>query len=146
LPALVKAAVLEASCVDEVSRKMLERVNCTAVSKSDILQFVKELAKREAGDSDFEGRAILLARFHSGNPDKAIAIEFRMEALARLLGGTEPKAWTLPPLPDGAVPTSEPVFAAAAVQPLIEVGGRPGFERSAFFAKVLELASVGGNA
>lgn len=131
--------------MDEGSKKVLERVNRTSVTKNDILQFVTELANREAGDRDFEGRAVLLVRLQRGNPDKALSIEFRMEALAQLFGGAEPKAWTLPPLPDGAIPTSEPVFAAAAEQPLIEVDGRPAFERDTFFAKVLELAAVGGH-
>ena len=132
--------------MDAGSRKVLERVNRISVTKKEILQFITELAKQEAGDRDFEGRTFLLARLHHGDPDKALSIEFRMEALARLLDGAEPEAWTLPPLPDGAVPTSEPVFAAAAVQQLIEVDGRPGFERGSFFDKVLELASVDGNA
>jgi hypothetical protein len=131
--------------MDEGSMKVLERVNRTSVTKNDILQFITELANREADDRDFEGRTILLIRLQRGNPDKVLSIEFRMEALAQLFGGAEPKAWTLPPLPDGAIPTAEPVFAAAAEQPLIEVDGRPAFERDTFFAKVLELAAVAGH-
>jgi hypothetical protein len=126
--------------------KTLERANRAIVRKQDILRFVQELVKREApSDRDFEARAILLARIYR-DPDVAMAIEFRMEALARLMDGNNPKGWTLPPGQDGAVLTAEPVFAAAAMQPLIEVNGRPAFERAAFFNKVLELASVDGNA
>lgn len=141
-----KAKFLEEKFMDEGSRKVLERANRAAVKKEDIIEFVTEIGERGSDRRDFEGRAFVLMQLHKGNPDKSLAIEFRMEALAHMLGGAEPTTWTLPARPDGAVMTTEPVFAAAAVQPLIEVDGRPGFERDAFFDKVLELCEAGGNA
>jgi hypothetical protein len=45
---------------------------------------------------------------------------------------------------DGSFPTYESVFAAAAVQPLIEKDNDLVFEREAFLSKVLELAEPEG--
>jgi hypothetical protein len=132
--------------MSDADKKVLARANRAVVSKEDILEFVEELSEHEASDRDFEGRAILLAQLHSGEPDKALAIEFRMHALARLFGDEHPRGWTLPEMPDGSVLTKEPVFAAAAVQPLTLKDGEVAFERDAFLDKVLELADEEGAA
>jgi hypothetical protein len=69
-----------------------------------------------------------------------------MEALAHLFGNMVPKGWAFPAGPDGGSLTAEPVFAAAAIQPMILQDERPAFERASFMDKVLELASTDGSA
>lgn len=71
---------------------------------------------------------------------------FRMEALTRLLKEGKISGWVLPAQPDGSIPTMEAVFAAAAVQPLIEKEGNVAFDREAFLKRVLELAEAEGQA
>jgi hypothetical protein len=45
-------------------------------------------------------------------------------------------------LPSGAVLTQEPVFAAAAIEPLIEQDGNVVFDRELFLERVLELTEL----
>jgi hypothetical protein len=66
---------------------------------------------------------------------------FRVEALAKLLDAEGAPGWTLP-LPNGAVLTQGPVFAAAASEPLVEKEGEVAFDRQKFLAAVLDLADL----
>jgi len=70
----------------------------------------------------------LIAARYKGDPQKAQAVCFRMEALARMLESKGAPGWTLPKLPDGGIPTQEVVFAAAASEHLTRVGEEKGFE------------------
>jgi hypothetical protein len=126
--------------------RMLDRANSAVVTKQDLTGFVQELSTRQPESRDFESRAVLLAETHPGNWDKGLAIEFRMKAVARLFGTEKPKGWTHAIQPDGATPTHEAVFAAAAVEPLILIDGHVAFDRERFLNRVLELAEEEGTA
>ena len=100
----------------------------------------------ETGERNFEALMFMIARLYKGEPRKAGAVLLRMQALARLIDEEGAPGWTLPKQADGSIPTQEWVFAAAAVQPLVEVDNDARFEKQAFLAKVLELAEAEGNA
>ena len=129
-------------------RAMAKRLNSTVVSKYDLMRANEEVNKLSKDERDFEGIAITIARLYSGTTDKAQAIYFRMEALARLLESCDGKLqpWALPKQDDGAVLTSEVVFAVAAVQPLVSKDGELTFERASFMENALGLAEVDGEA
>ncbi len=124
-------------------RKFLKRINRVSVTKDEVLEFAHETANLDAEVRDFTGFSITAIRLHPGDIDKVSALMFRMEALARLVDSPQLKGWTYPKAADGATWTSEPVFAATAVEPLILNEERqPAFDPESFCRRVLELAEV----
>ena len=124
----------------------LDSVNNIVVSFEDLWAIAADMESADAGDRNLEALMFMIARRFKNEPQKAGAVLLRMQALVRLLVNEGVPGWTLPKQPDGAIPTQEWVFAAAAVQPLIEVGKDVAFERDAFLKKVLELAETEGRA
>jgi hypothetical protein len=125
---------------DDATKRMMSQVNETSVSKDELLSVVQEVSESNPEDRDMEGHALAAIRLYSNDPDKVKAIMFRLEALVNLLVYEGAPGWTLS-LPNGAVLTQEPVFAAA-VQQLIEQDGNVVFDREPFLDKVLELAEL----
>jgi hypothetical protein len=65
-----------------------------------------------------------------------------MSALAKIVRDGGAPGWTLPNrAADGGVFAQDALFAAAAVQPLVEGDEQLEFEPHAFLAKVLELST-----
>jgi len=125
------------------SDSVLELANSVEVTREDLFQVAEEGEGVPEGERSLEAGMFLVARLYRGDFRKATAVHFRMQALSNLLMSKAGlPGWTLPELPDGSTPTEESVFAAAAVQPLIEVGGKLSFEREAFMAKILEFAEL----
>ena len=125
----------------------LETVNRVAVSFDDLWQVSVEANTLHAeGERDFEALMFMIARLYKGQWQKAGAVLLRMQALALLLEDEGAPGWTLPKESDGAIPVQEAVFAAAAVQPLVEIGNHARFERRPFLDKVLECAEIEGRA
>jgi hypothetical protein len=125
------------------SEKLIENLNRTVVTAAEMLELAEAVGALEPEQRTFEGHAFAASRLHEGNHQKVSALMFRMEATARLLfkAGGAP-GWAFPAQPDGSMLTHEAVFAAAAAQPLVLIGGQPGFEREAFLQKALELARL----
>lgn len=123
------------------------RLNAVQVTKEELWDLVGEAEElsRDKNDEPGGGLYLILNRY-KGNPDKAQAIYFRMEALTRLLENEGAPGWTLPKTSEGAIPTQEAVFAAAALEPLTRVGNEIGFDRSSFLRRVLAEADAEGNA
>jgi hypothetical protein len=124
---------------------MVARLNAVRITKEDLWRVAGEAEKVHKNPPDPFGSMFLVARMFKGEPAKAQAVLFRMEALARLLEERGAPGWTLPKTPDGAIPTQEAVFSAAAVEPLAKVDGEIGFEQQAFLKRVLAEAEVEGN-
>ncbi len=126
----------------------LDSVNNIVVLFDDLWRVAEESEQlhKYGKRDDLEALMFMIARLFKGEPQKAGAVLLRMQALARLLEEEGAPGWTLPKQPDGAIPTQEWVFAAAAVQPLIEINNDAQFEREPFLDKVLKLAESEGNA
>lgn len=125
----------------------VETINRIPVTFQDLWQLTNQANDiHAAGGRDLESLMFLIARIYKGEPQKAGAVLMRMQALVRLLADEGVSGWTLPKQPDGAIPVQEAVFAAAAVQPLVEIDNDARFDRSEFMDKVLELAESEGNA
>lgn len=118
--------------------RLLERINSTPVSKGEIFEALIEVHDLDEEERDLDGRALTVIRLHSDSPDRVQSLMFRIEALVRLVVNAGTSGWTLP-LPSGAVATRESVFAAAGVEPLVEIDGQLEFERERFFEKALEF-------
>jgi hypothetical protein len=126
---------------NDATKMMMSRVNATPISTDELTSVVQEVGQSEPEDRDWHGHTLAAIRLYPNDPDKVKAIIFRLEALARLLVNEGAPGWTLS-LPDGSDLTQEAVFAAAAVQPLIEQQGEVAFDRETFLEKVLELADL----
>ncbi|HOW55700.1 MAG TPA: hypothetical protein PLR60_13745, partial [Syntrophorhabdaceae bacterium] len=64
---------------------IIREINDHPLTREEVIAFVTEVVKLSPEDRDFEGHAITAVRVLEGNPDKALSIVFRMEALARLI-------------------------------------------------------------
>lgn len=124
----------------------VDSVTNIVVSFEDLWAIAADTENADAENRNLEALMYMIARRFKNEPQKAGAVLLRMQALVRLLVNEGVPGWTLPKQPDGAIPTQEWVFAAAAVQPLICVGKDVAFERDAFLKKVLELAETEGRA
>ena len=132
--------------MDEATMRAAAEVNSVRVTLEDLLFASEQIHKLPAEDRDWEGRLHLLARLYKGHPDKGLAIKYRLEALANLIASGALPHWVLPNAPDGSVQIAEPVFVAAATQPLLFTGRGAYFEERDFVSRVLELAKPDGNA
>ena len=134
----------------------LGRINREEVTPELLGEVLALYARMEPEDRRvFEARMFRLfellreRRLGGAESDLAIAIEFRLEALAALQGDHALSAWTLPGRQggDGADYVHADLVKAAAEEPLIETGtGRPRFDLASFRERVLASAGPRGNA
>jgi hypothetical protein len=133
---------------------VLNRVNQTKLAAELLGDAAEMHAGLPADDrSSFEGRAIslfkMLDRRGLGRKraDLAIAIDFRLTALARLLQDRQVRGWTLPAGHDGADFVHPDLIRAAAEEPVIEdANGQPAFDPESFRNRVLRLTETRGEA
>ncbi len=126
---------------------LLDKINNVTISFKDLWAVQEELAEyRKLGERDFETLMYVIADLYKGDPLKAGAVMFRMLALARLVIEEGAPGWTLPMQPDGSILADKCVFAAAAVEPILEDGNEVKFERESFLKKALEYSEIEGNA
>lgn len=132
---------------------MLKRVNRTPVSAALLGEALERHSAMPSKDRPvFEAQALALFRLleekgFTGNrlSDLALAINFRLTALARLVKGDQVRGWTLPGDEAGAIFLHVDVLKAAAEEPLIEdAEGRAVFDGPAFARHVLRVAQVRG--
>ncbi|HSI96073.1 MAG TPA: hypothetical protein VK938_08305 [Methylophilaceae bacterium] len=127
--------------------QIVVRLNAVPVTKEELWDLVGEAEELSAEQrAEAGGGMFLIASRYKGDPQKAQAVYFRMEALSRLLEAEGAPGWTLPKQPDGSIPIQEAVFAAAAFEPLTRVGEEIGFDSASFLRRVLSEAESEGNA
>ena len=126
------------------SRKLIDRINSTLLTKEDIVRVVEECQKgHESGSpSDMLGM-YTIAELYRGDFEKASAIYFRMFALAQFLEEEGAPAWTFK-TDDGSYMAEDSVFAATALHPLVERDNDLVFDRKTFLDRVLLLSEVEG--
>jgi hypothetical protein len=133
----------------------LERVNRTPVSPKLLGEAMELHANMAPEDRPvFEARAFQLFEFlkekgftgrrHS---DLALAINFRLTALARLVQGDHVKGWTLANREEGVTLLHADVLSAAAKEALIEDRDNAvAFDTNSFVRRVLHVAQPRGRA
>jgi hypothetical protein len=79
--------------------------------------------------------------------DLSIAIELRLEALARLLKADTTRGWTMPGMEPGATSVNFDLLRAAAQEPVIEgQDGHCTFDADSFQRRVLAIADARASA
>lgn len=131
---------------------LLERANKTKVEPELLGDILKAVAELPAGKRDFEGTTIEIVR-RVGElklPDRkrgdlAMAINFRLMALARLMEAGGGRGWTAPGQ-DGCTFVHEELVRAAAEEPMVEVDAELQFDAETFHRRLLALAEMHGEA
>ena len=126
---------------------LLHRLNGSLVTSEEIVE-VNRTAEliHQAGKPAASNGFATITKLYRGDLDKAAAVYFRIQALARLLVEEGIPGWTLPVQPEGAIPSEDAVFEAAATEPLVQLGGDIVFDRTSFMNKVLEFTTPLGSA
>jgi hypothetical protein len=135
--------------------RFLKRVNRTPVAVELLIEALEMHDAMPPKDrSVFEARAfglfqMLKRKGLSGdNIGKlAMAIDFRLAALARVICDGDARGWVLPSTTPGADSVHSDLLQAAAEEPLIEgPDGRASFNVQNFQRRVLRIAESQGNA
>jgi len=134
----------------------LKRVSRTKITPALLLDVI-----RMHSEMPVEDRPVLEARMVrifqlldekgvKGNQraDMSIAIQFRLEALARLIQTDATRGWTMPGKEEvGATSIDTDLLTAAALERLIEgPDGQAAFDPDSFQKRVLHISEVRGNA
>jgi hypothetical protein len=131
---------------------LLKRANETKVDPQLMGEILEAVADLPADDRDFEGTTIeIVKRVHELDlPDEqrgdlAMAINFRLMALARLMEKGGGRGWTAPGK-EGCTFVHEELVQAAAEEPMIEVESQITFDPESFHRRLLALAEPHGEA
>jgi hypothetical protein len=139
----------------EPALQALEKVSRTKVSAKLLGEAMEIHADMPAEDrSVFEAHALRLFEFlkekgYKGrrHADLAVAINFRLIALGRLVQGNHMKGWTLPGHTEGSTYLHADLLKVAAEEPLIEDSdGSVSFDVQNFALRLLEVAKTKGRA
>ena len=131
---------------------LLERANKTKVEPELMEDILKAVAELPADDRDFEGTTIEIVKRVGAleltdrkRGDLAMAINFRLMALARLMEHGGGRGWTAPGK-DGCTFVHDELVRTAAEEPMIEVDGELQFDGDSFHRRLLALAAMHGEA
>jgi len=105
--------------LSEVIMKFKDRINSARVTDSELIEATRAFHELPEKDRDFEGRSILLVQMFRGDPDKVMAIDSRLRALAVIVESGKLPGWSTPVQEDGSSLLAQPVWQAAATVPLI---------------------------
>ena len=127
--------------VDQATANRIARVNAISISAEDLSLAAAGIQQLPLASCNPEARTRCLGGIFSGQNDKMLAINSRLEAMARLVrSGKIPRYW----VQSGMV--RESVFLAAAKQPLLVAQNELVFEPESFVAFLLDNAEVEGHA
>jgi hypothetical protein len=116
-------------------------VNGVTVSVADLWRLhasareFRQRANVAAGEAYF-----LVPLLFADEPKKVAAVFFRMEALAEVLAANGYDWWSLPDDPESEAFARGNIFAAAASEPLVQVGTRLRFHQGSFIRRAREFA------
>ena len=133
----------------------LDKVNRTMVAPELLGEAMQMHAETQTDDRRvFKARSIALFQMLANrgftgrrHADLAVAIEFRLQALSRLVEAGIARGWTLAGDADGRTYLHADVLWAAAREPLIESADKQAsFDADGFSRRLLELTEAKGQA
>jgi hypothetical protein len=134
---------------------VLKKANRTRVTAKLLAEAMELHTNMPVEDrSVFEAHALRLFEFlkekgykSRRHADLAVAINFRLIALARLVQGDHMKGWTLPGLEEGATYLHADILKVAAKENLVEDSdGSLSFDVQNFALRLLQVAKAKGRA
>jgi hypothetical protein len=141
VPVLAEEAGPVGNVIDQATANLIARVNAVSLTAEDLMLASAEIHKLPLATCNREARTRCLAPMFKEQGYKAFAINYRLEAMGRILrSGKLPNCWVLPGM------VQEPVFLAAAKEPILFTKEEPFFEPESFLTFVLENAGVDGHA
>lgn len=140
VPAIAEEKALVRNVVDQATAHLIARLNAVSVTVEDLLLASAEIKTLPLKECNREARTHVLARMFKGQGYKAIAVGFRLEAMARVIRSGRIRRWVLPNI------VCEVVFLAAAKEPILFTKNEWFFEQDSFVTSVLEHAHVDGHA
>ena len=126
--------------IDQATANLIARVNAVSVTVEDMFLAAAEIQKLALETCNRKVRTRCLGEIFKGQRYKPLAVNFRLEAMAAIVGSGKIARWVLPNI------VAEPVFKAAANAPVLLAGEHWFFEQDSFVASVLEYAQVDGHA
>jgi hypothetical protein len=134
------AGGLDSSVIDQATADLIARVNATSVTIEEMCLAAVEIQTRLLKGCNRDARLRCLDQVFDGQEDKVVALNFRLEAMGRVVKSGKIRPWVLPNI------VRDIVFVAAVNAPLLCVEKQWYFEQDTFVASLLDLAHVDGHA
>ena len=131
--------------ITEALAQMSKRLNAVTITKEDLLLVTQEVHKLPPDKRDWKDRLQLMNRLFNGEQYKVLAIEERIVAMSALISKGDLPGWVVPDENDGAMKIAEPVWMAAASEPLLFKETGAYFETTKFLDYILTIAEPDGN-
>lgn len=130
----------------DTTNLIIARLNSVAVSVEDLVLASHAVYKLPPEQRDWEGQTTCVTRLFNGQRYKAFAVHYRLQALAALItNGKLPEALATE-INDGGRMVAEPVFFAAAKEPILFTEKGPFFNPESFIEAALRHGGVEGHA
>jgi hypothetical protein len=127
--------------------RLAAELNRVKVTVEDLLTASEAIHDLPVEDRDWEGRAhCLVLLYRKAEPGKAMAVGKRLEAMAAVIQSGALPGWLTAADEDGAISIAEPVFIAAALEPLLVTERDAYFQQDNFVNAVMRHAQPEGNA
>ena len=140
VPVIGAAVRLVSSVVDHAIANLVAQVNAVGVTAEDLLLASAEIQKLPLETCNREARTLCLDRIFDKETYKVIAVNARLEAMARMVSSGKIRRWVLPNM------VANVVYSAAAKESILFTNKEWSFESDSFVALVLQHAGVDGHA
>jgi hypothetical protein len=132
--------------MDQDTANLIARLNLVAVSMEDLVLASDAVHNLPLEQRNWEGRTTCVARLFKGQHDKAFAVHTRLQAMAALITSGKLPSALVAEMSDGGRMVAEPIFVAAAKEPILFTGKEPFFNAESFIEAVLRHSGVDGHA
>jgi len=138
VPVIGAAVRLVSSVVDHAIANLV--AHAVGVTAEDLLLASAEIQKLPLETCNREARTLCLDRIFDKETYKVIAVNARLEAMARMVSSGKIRRWVLPNM------VANVVYSAAAKESILFTNNEWSFESDSFVALVLQHAGVDGHA
>jgi hypothetical protein len=132
--------------MDQDTANLIAGLNSVAVSVEDLVLASHEVHNLPPEQRNWEGRTTCVARLFKGQHYKAFAVHSRLQAMAALITSGKLPLALVAEMSDGGRMVAEPIFVAAAKEPILFTDKEPFFNAESFIEAVLRHSGVDGHA
>lgn len=132
--------------MDQDTANLIARLNSVAVSVEDLVLASDEVHNLPPEQRNWEGQTTCVARLFKGQHYKAFAVHSRLQAMAALITSGKLPLPLVAEMSDGGRMVAEPIFVAAAKEPILFTEKEPFFNAESFIETVLRHGGVNGPA